>query len=89
MASIIYRAPEGDSEVVETFGYKFFNGLAVEVSEPEIVSKFKGNRFFDVADVEITAVEVSPEPVKRGPGRPPKVVIEAPVEAPAEKEAGE
>jgi hypothetical protein len=93
MASITYNALEKDSEVVEMLGYRFFNGVPVEVTNPDHVKKFKGNRHFDVADGEIFGIKVAPDPIKRGPGRPPKA-IEAPVEepvapdVPAEQEAG-
>jgi hypothetical protein len=74
MAKVTYRAPEGDEDRVTMLGYRFFDGQPVEVENtainPFIVDAFKKNKFFDVADIEIEAVEV----IKRGPGRPPKAV---------------
>lgn len=82
MATVTYRAPDGDDEMVIMAGVKFFDGHAVEVSEPAKVALFKGNRFFDVADVEAEAVEMTAEadaPKRRG--RPPKMAaIEAETE---------
>lgn len=58
---------------------KFPKGVAVEVADPAIVAKAKGNRFFKVEDgqsaelIDDDELERMTAPVKRGPGRPPKV----------------
>ena len=74
MAKVTYRAPEGDDRSVTMAGVDFQDGIPVEVSNPAAVNLFKRNRYFDVADVEIEAVEMT-DPPKRGPGRPPKVQL--------------
>lgn len=52
-------------------GVRFDKGNPVEVSDPDMIRRAKGNKFYSVADLELKATEV--EPVKRGPGRPRKV----------------
>lgn len=46
-------------------GVKFPKGEAVEVTDEYMIAKARGNQFFKVEETN--------EPVKRGPGRPPKV----------------
>jgi hypothetical protein len=58
---------------------KFPKGVAVEVADVAIVAKAKRNRFFKVEDgqpaelIDEDDLEKLTAPVKRGPGRPPKV----------------
>jgi hypothetical protein len=88
MAKVTYRAPEGDDPFVMMAGIGFQDGIPVEVSNLAAVNLFKGNRYFDVADIEIEAVawvnpeftgvptiEASADPIKRPVGRPRKVEL--------------
>lgn len=48
----------------------------VEVSDPDMIRRAKGNKFFKVEEVEAKVEPKAAEPAeetKRGPGRPPKV----------------
>jgi hypothetical protein len=47
--SVTYKAPEGDSKVIEVFGHTFFDGKAenIEVDE-RTLAKLKGNKLFDL-----------------------------------------
>jgi hypothetical protein len=78
MASVTYRAPAGDSEVVVMLGVKFFNGIPVEVLDAASIARFVKNPHFDVSDdVEddvSDAAEMQIIPRKRG--RPRKIAIE-------------
>lgn len=68
-ATAIYHAPEGDNKVVEMGGVTFFDGKSVDLNTDDhghMISKLLGNRHFEI---EVSADD---EPVKRGPGRPPK-----------------
>lgn len=78
-ATVTYRAPEGDSKVVEMGGVTFFDGKEVELNSddhPHLMwkgndgqqtSKIEGNPHFDVEMGE----EEQPDKPRRG--RPPKV----------------
>jgi hypothetical protein len=72
MAKVTYRAPEGDDVAVTMHGARLFDGVPIDVESPASVAAFKANRFFDVSDIEIEAIEMTEEPKRRG--RPPKPV---------------
>ena len=65
-AVFVYRAPEGDSKVVEVFGHEFYDGYAVQVSDPHAIVKLDGNPYFERIEDGV----IPPAPKKRG--RPPK-----------------
>ena len=87
--SVIYRAPKGDSKVVEWGPYTFYDGVAIEIECTEenahMLKKIAANkRHFELSEM----AEANPEPekvttfddytpieevVKRGRGRPRKV----------------
>lgn len=70
-AKVTYNAPAGDSKVVEMGGVTFFHGQPVEINDvdnPHMMVKLPGNQHFT-----FEADSSEPQPVKRGPGRPPKV----------------
>lgn len=72
-ATAIYRAPEGDNEVVRMCGVRFFDGEEVELNSDDHAHLFKklpGNQHFDI---EIGEEEDAPVEKPRR-GRPPKVV---------------
>lgn len=71
-ATAIYRAPEGDSEVVHMGGVRFFDGEEVELNSGDhghLINKLPGNQHFEIE----LGDDVLDEKPKRGPGRPPKV----------------
>lgn len=52
------------------YGTKFIlNGPGVDVTEPQAIAKLKGNSHFRQGD------SAEPVPIKRKPGRPPKVAL--------------
>ncbi len=61
------------------YGKRFPKDVPVEASDPEMIRRAKGNRFFEVhesagvLDSVVATAPASPPVVKRGPGRPPKV----------------
>ena len=72
--SVTYRAPKGDSKVVELFGRTFFDGRAVEIEDNEenqhAIAKLARNKFFDVVKAAVAKhraaraePELDPEPV--------------------------
>jgi len=79
-ATVTYRAPENDNEVVHMGGIRFIDGQETEINSeeyPHLMSKIEGNTHFDVEMGE----EVPDEKPKRR-GRPPKSEAEPPVEEP-------
>lgn len=73
-ATATYRAPQGDSKVVEMGGVTFFDGQMVDLNTDDhehMISKLQNNPHFEiqVSENDVT----SDEPTKRGPGRPKKV----------------
>ena len=73
-AYVTYLAPEGDELTVSWLGYTFNDGEPVEVTNEHLITKARGNQWFDVEEVAKAseAVEVLE---KRRPGRPRKVVV--------------
>ena len=63
MVSVTYKAPPGDSKVVEMFGHTLFDGKeeSVELTEREF-EKLKGNRSFKVGEPK--DVEKHSDPAK-------------------------
>jgi hypothetical protein len=52
--SVTYHAPKGDSKTTEMLGHTFEDGKAVQVeddtpAQKAIVTKLRGNRFFEVS----------------------------------------
>lgn len=70
-ATVTYRAPEGDNEVVHMGGARFIDGETTEINSndhPHLMSKIEGNQHFDVE-----MGEEEPDPVEKPRrGRPPK-----------------
>jgi len=64
--SVTYRAPKGDSKVVELFGRTFFDGRAVEIEDNEenqhAIAKLTRNRFFDVVKAAVAKHRARAEP---------------------------
>jgi hypothetical protein len=67
--SVTYRAPKGDSKVVELYGRTFFDGQAVEIEDNEenghAIAKLTRNKFFDVVKAAVAkhrAARAEPEP---------------------------
>jgi hypothetical protein len=70
--TVTYTAPEGDSDVVETLGYKFFNGVAATLDDAEdafALGILSDNRWFQV--------EAYKAPVGKPPASAPKPAIPA------------
>lgn len=81
--TVTYVAPEGDSEVVETRGVKFFNGQSKELDEKEhkdLIAKARKNPLFEIGGAKAVETEDAdddePKPVKGKPGRKPKLSTE-------------
>lgn len=74
MATVIYKAPDGDARSVQMFGFEFFHGHPVEVTDAKAIAKLKSNWHFEVADIEAVAEDVTPEEAPKRRGRPPKAV---------------
>jgi hypothetical protein len=68
MPYVTYHAPPGDSEVVHYMGERFFDGLAVEVTDAHLLSKAANNPHFEVSEDAATSDDA---PKRRG--RPPKI----------------
>jgi hypothetical protein len=47
-ANATYRAPKGESKVIETASHTFLDGKSVELTDARLINKLKGNRFFDI-----------------------------------------
>jgi hypothetical protein len=50
MAQVKYKPEPGASDETEQFGYDFKGGKPVEVTDPAHLTKFRGNRFFEVSE---------------------------------------
>lgn len=76
MVAIVYRDIYQDAPRVKWLGITFTDGVPVEVSDPEIIAKISGNRFFTVSEsVPSYRIEEEPAaPAKRGwpAGKPRK-----------------
>lgn len=67
MAKVTYNPSEDPRddmpEITEQFGHVFTAGDAVEVSDPNHLTVFRGNRFFDVADDDADAAKPAKRPM--------------------------
>lgn len=69
--NVTYKAPQGDSKVVEAFGHTFFDGKAEEVTvEDAIAERIMNNRLFHCgkatdADAHVGESKPGPKPGER------------------------
>ena len=64
--SVTYKAPKGDSKVVEAWGHTFYDGKAEQVTlSDEFYEEATGNRFFELGKVtDVTPQEAEAEKEK-------------------------
>lgn len=75
-ATVTYKAPEGDNEVVHFKGVRFFDGEPVELEQGDnkhLFAKARNNPHF-----EVVGAEDDPDEEKPRRGRPPKIKSEEP-----------
>jgi hypothetical protein len=65
MATVTYKPGPGENEETSQFGYDFKGKKSVEVTNPDHLAKFRGNRFFEVSESKAEAkkaAETAPKP---------------------------
>lgn len=65
MPEVRYLGEEGGTRDTVQFGYVFEDGNPVDVTDEKHLAKFRGNRFFEVSELQ---PEASPTAVHRGRG---------------------
>jgi hypothetical protein len=79
MVALVYRDIHQDAPRVKWLGITFLDGVPVEVSDPEIIAKASGNRFFTVSGSSPAheTEEAPVAPAKRGwpAGKPRKAPV--------------
>jgi hypothetical protein len=62
--SVTYKAPPGDSKVVEAFGHTFYDGKAETVTvDEDVLEKLQGNKHFKCGEPK-DAPDEKPDPAK-------------------------
>lgn len=71
--SVTYKAPPGDSKVVEVFGHTFYDGKSETITvDDRVAEKLQGNRHFicgEVAEAPEPERVIEPDPKAERKGR--------------------